>query len=303
MKTLIKGIASAMVGAMMLTVVPAVSAVDTPAPATTTATTAATTTTSPATSTPQLEIQKTCHQLINEQLSHTMEQFLGFLKMQAYENAYHSTTAGFQRNVKLAEFNDLVAGTGLGNYTSLNWISLDTLSFKQQMLTAKLVTPENMTRILQFDLKLEGKIWQIDTISELPLVDFFAKLFPADEKLKSRIQSDLQSFIDTIKSENYNAFYNSLAKSAKKTLKRFNVTKSLQAFKKQGYDITLPASGIITLSPCAPVITSSGTAVINGTYKNDKNTVDFRFEYTYEWLWKLSGFNINTSAIAKSDKK
>lgn len=249
-------------------------------------------------------VQITCSQAIDQKLAGATNNFFNALKAKDTKTAYVTyTTKGFKKNVTQAEFNEIMEASGLANYTAREWYYINIPQEDMLTLTGDFTLSNGVVMPLRLDFKKGSDLWKLDTVYQIPNVSFLKKLMPTTDTLKDMIKKEIDDMIVAQAKRNFTQYYRRFAKSAHSKVTVADVKKVLAFLKVQKLDITLANKDLITFDPCSPTVNTEGTMVTSGTYKNNGFTVGFVFEYTNEWTWKLSGFNVNANPIKKTESK
>lgn len=233
-----------------------------------------------------------------------LEFFLQLTKEQKYEKAYGYMAGNFPKKYSLEDFKKMIQAVGLTSFTERKWIF-----FKDEMkqigvttVKGKFITPDTVTHELTFYMIIGGETEiKIGDIIETLTFEDLAKLAPPTETLNAMILKDLKKITKFIGKNRAKSAYKYLSKAAKARMKYSKVRKAFLLFKAKKFNVSLPKTGLITITPGYPAINQQGLLEIQGTYQNDAGTVSFALAYDYEWQWNLGIFSF--SVIKPNAKK
>lgn len=221
------------------------------------------------------------------------------LKGKFFEKAYASTSEAFRKDMKLAEFIQMVSAARLTDFTTRKWLS-EAADPKTGLVTIRgeFTGSDNLVHTVVFELIKKGDTYEITGMTETLSVQLIASLFPKDAALQALLVKDLSDIAKTVNKSTFRKFYKGMAKNARKNIKFITFNKAMRAFKKEKKDITLSADSKIVVAETFPTIDKDGNIVVKGEYQNGKYTVSFVLGYSYEWDWKINSLNVNPVAIA-----
>ena len=253
------------------------------------------------TSTPPVEAAEVIDlEKLDYRYNAVLEFFLQLTKEQKYEQAYGYTAGNFPKKYSLENFKSMVQAIGLTTFTEKKWTFL-----KDQMkeigvtiVKGKFITPDQVTHELTFYMIIGGEteIKIGDIIETLTFADL-AKLAPPTDVLNKMVLKDLKKVAFFVKKNRAKSAYNYLSQVAKTRMKYSKVRKTFLILKSKKWDVSLPKTGLITVTPGYPVINSQGLLEIQGTYQNNTSTVNFALAYDYEWQWNLGVFSFSATKL------
>ncbi|MBI4995124.1 hypothetical protein HZC21_05835 [Candidatus Peregrinibacteria bacterium] len=229
-----------------------------------------------------------------------LEFFLQLTKEQDYEKAYGYMAGNFPKKYSLENFKQMVQAVGLTTFTERKWTF-----FKDQMkeigvttVKGKFLTPDQVTHELTFYMIIGGETEiKIGDIIETLTFEDLAKLAPPQNILNEMILKDLKKVAFFIKKNRAKSAYKYLSQAAKARMKYSKVKKIFLILKSKKWDVSLPKTGLITITPGYPAINSQGLLEIQGTYQNTTSVVNFALAYDYEWQWNLGVFSFSVTKL------
>lgn len=221
-----------------------------------------------------------------------------------FEGAFEMMGQSFKTKSSLENLKTIINATGLTNFVSRKWTEANDQmkSVGVTAITGEFITPDEVKHLVTFYLIVEGETeLKIADITESLSFSDLAKLAPPTDALNAMVLKDLGKITKFIKKGWSKSAYKYLSKAAKARMKYNKVRKAFLLFKAKKFNVSLPKTGVITITQGYPIINPQGLLEIQGIYQNDAGTVNFALAYDYEWQWNLGVFSF--SVIKPNVKK
>lgn len=236
-----------------------------------------------------------------------LEFFLQKTTEKDYKTAYSYMAGNFPKNHSLEDFTNIINALGLNEFTEKKWTAYEDKMNEIGVVTTKgdFTLPDKTVRKITFYIIIGGETEvKIGDLTEEVQIADLAKRMPETSVWQETVQNDLKKITTFLRGNRVKTTYDYLSNAARKRTKIKEIRDTFRAFKKQKLDIRFPKQGLITIAAGSPQINDQGLMVIQGSYQNSKNIINFMLAYDYEWWkWKLGIFSLSAKAINSAKTK
>jgi hypothetical protein len=226
--------------------------------------------------------------------------FLYHIKMGRLDRAYGRTTEVFQSFTPFENFKTMLEFGGFADANGVHWTSLEKQDSGRLQVGASLVFDDN-AREIAFDLLKVADGWMIDILTLGLDSEKVHATFPSDGDLKNLVGSHINAFRESLEDlEGRQNFYSRMSRKGREGVSFDDFDHVLDQFREQGLDVSFFDVTSLSFDVETPVL-DGGQALVEGSYVNGINRVDFSFLYDYEWEWRVNSFSINAEPIENED--
>jgi len=225
--------------------------------------------------------------------------------------AYQSTAFGFKAQRSATVFATAAKDMGLTTYTGAEW-SKPERDGRTTTIQVKINTTSGVAIPLIVTLVKEGGAWRVFSLRSPPsnetgisenrfslvgkapaFADAVTKPVPPENEIRQLVRDNLLRFDEAIKSQSFDAFYESIAVHWQDQLTKGQLQRAFQPF----IDQKVSLAGIGQANPVfdiAPSVNSEGLLVVAGHYETSPYRVRFAMRFFYELpTWKLFGLDVD----------
>jgi hypothetical protein len=225
--------------------------------------------------------------------------------------AYQSTAFGFKAQRSAAVFATAAKDMGLTTYTGAEWGKPER-DGRTTTIQVKIQTTSGVPIPLIVTLVKEGGAWKVFSLRSPPssetgisenrfslvgkapsFADAVTKPVPPENEIRQLVRDNLLRFEEAIKSQSFDAFYESVAVHWQDQLTKGQLQRAFQPF----IDQKVSLAGIGQANPVfdiPPAVNSEGLLVVAGHYETSPYRVRFAMRFFYELpAWKLFGLDVD----------
>lgn len=225
--------------------------------------------------------------------------------------AYQSTAFGFKAQRSSAVFTAAAKDMGLADYASAEWDKPER-DGRTTTIRVKIKTNSGAAIPLIVTLVKEGGTWKVFSLRSPPssetgisenrfslvgkapsFADAVTKPVPPENEIRQLIRENLLRFEEAIKSQSFDAFYESVAVHWQDQLTKGQLQRAFQPF----IDQKVSLAGVSQANPvfdAPPAVNSEGLLVVAGHYDTNPYRVRFAMRFFYELpAWKLFGLDVD----------
>ncbi len=227
------------------------------------------------------------------------------------DDAYQSSSFGFQAQRSATVFNAAVKDMGLTDFASADWdkperdghtatigVKIKTHSGAEIPLIVTLIDQTGAWRVFSLksppsqDTGLSENRFSL--VGKVPsFADAVTKPMPPENEIRELVRENLLRFNEAIASQSFDSFYDSVATHWQDQLTKGQLQRAFQPFIDHKVDLGEVAKLDPIFDP-PPAINSDGLLVVSGHYVGETHKIVFALKYIYELpSWKLFGIDVN----------
>jgi hypothetical protein len=241
----------------------------------------------------------------------TAQKFFEQIAAGEADAAYQSTAFGFKAQRSATVFATAAKDMGLTTYTGAEWGKPER-DGRTTTIPVKIKTASGVPIPLIVTLVKEGGVWKVFSLRSPPssetgisenrfslvgkapsFSDAVTKPVPPENEIRQLVHDNLMRFDEAIKSQSFDAFYDSIAVHWQDQLTKGQLQRAFQPF----IDQKVSLAGISQANPVfdvPPAVNSEGLLVVAGHYETNPYRVRFAMRFFYELpAWKLFGLDVD----------
>jgi hypothetical protein len=227
------------------------------------------------------------------------------------QEAYQSSTFGFQAQRTAAVFEKAAQDMGLVGYASAQWQTLER-DGRTAKVPVVITTRTGQQLPIIVTLLDESGAWRVFSLKSPPseqtgiaenkftlvgkataLTNSVLQPTPPEEEVRMLVRDNLLRFNNAIATESFDEFYDSVSRKWQEQLTKGQLQRAFQPFIDKKVSIAAVGETEAVLD-AAPSVNSEGLLLVSGSYPTQPYRIFFTLKFYYELpAWKLFGLEVN----------
>jgi hypothetical protein len=230
--------------------------------------------------------------VMSDEVYDTISAFLHQIHVGQTEKAYAKTTDAFRETITFNEFKQLIKLGRLKEISTIEWGKYyENEADQSDGFSGTFVIWDDAKEPFSIELKNKERQWKISALKIQITKDAILAEFPGKKELPQQVKANILNIFNTLETqEKMKTLYSGLSRNARETLSEEDFLAQLETLKDSG--ISAPEESQDIRINDNDVVFEENQISLKGTYGVDENKIAFKLNYAFEWLWKLSGFEI-----------